>query len=56
MKHSSIKVLLNLVSYGVELEQLDVKLTFLCKDLEEEIYIAQPEGCEVKAWNVIDVA
>jgi hypothetical protein len=28
----------------LETEQLDVKTTFLHSDLEEEIYIEQPEG------------
>ena len=30
------------------LEQMDVKTTFLHGDLEEEFYICQPQGHEVK--------
>ncbi|TXG72378.1 hypothetical protein EZV62_000957 [Acer yangbiense] len=45
MKHTSILVLFALVAqYDMELEQLDVKMTFLHGDLEEVIYMAQPEG------------
>ena len=32
------------VSVDLEVEQLDVKITFLHEDLEEEIYVQQPEG------------
>ena len=32
----------------LDLEQLDVKTTFLHSDFDEEIYIAQPKGFEVK--------
>jgi len=30
--------------YGLKLDQLDVKTTFLHDDLEEEIYMPQPTG------------
>jgi hypothetical protein len=45
VKHTSIRVLLALVaSQNLELEQMDVKTAFLHGDLEEEIYMIQPEG------------
>eukprot|EP00253_Pinus_taeda_P014963 PITA_14963 len=33
---------------GIDFEQMDVKTTFLYEDLEEEIYMKQPEGFAVK--------
>ena len=49
MKHSSIRVLLALVAmHDLELEQLDVKTAFLHGELEEDIYMQQPEGFVVE--------
>ena len=49
VKMSSIRVALGLVvRLNLEVEQLDVKTAFLHGDLEEEIYMKQPEGFEVK--------
>lgn len=43
-KMESIWFLLFIVeSYDLELEQMDVKITFFHGDLEEEIYMTQPE-------------
>ena len=45
VKMSSIRVVLGLAaSLDLEIEQLDVKTAFLHGDLEEEIYMEQPEG------------
>lgn len=49
MKHTSIKIILALVAvHNLELDQMDVKTTFLHGNLEETIYMSQPEGYEVK--------
>jgi hypothetical protein len=46
---TSIRTILSLVAVKyLHLEQLDVKTTFLHGDLEEEIYMQQPQGYEVK--------
>ena len=45
MKHSSILVLLALVAqFDLEIQQHDVKPSFVHGDLEETIYMDQPEG------------
>ena len=49
VKMTSIRTVLGLAaSLDLELEQLDVKTTFLHGDLHEEIYMEQPEGFEEK--------
>ena len=48
VKHSSIGILLASVAHlDLELVQLDVKTVFLHSDLEEEIYMSQPEGFNI---------
>jgi len=48
VKHSSIRIMLALVAQlNLELVQMDVKTAFLHGDLEEEIYMTQPEGFRV---------
>lgn len=37
-----------IANLNLKLKQLDVKTDFLHGDLEEEIYIVQPEGFKVK--------
>lgn len=45
VKHVSIRILLSVVVEGdLELEQMDVKTVFLHGDLEEELFMEQPEG------------
>ena len=45
VKMTSIRTVLGLAaSLDLEIEQMDVKTTFLHSDLEEEIYMEQPEG------------
>src|SRR5262249_25578014 len=45
VKHCSIRIMLAMVAiWDLELEQLDVKTAFLHGDLDEEIYMLQPEG------------
>uniref|UniRef100_A0ACD5Y5J0 Uncharacterized protein n=1 Tax=Avena sativa TaxID=4498 RepID=A0ACD5Y5J0_AVESA len=45
VKHSSIRTFFGIVAmHDLELEQLDVKTAFLHGELEEEIYMDQPEG------------
>ena len=45
VKHSSIRTFFNIVAmHDLELEQLDMKTAFLHVELEEEIYMDQPEG------------
>jgi hypothetical protein len=45
---SIIFILSIVVAFDLEVEQMDVKTTFLHGDMEEEIYMKQPEGFVVK--------
>ena len=49
VKLTSIRTVLGLASsFNLEVEQMDVKTAFLHGDLEEEIYMEQPEGFKKK--------
>ncbi|KAF5797362.1 putative RNA-directed DNA polymerase [Helianthus annuus] len=49
VKMTTIRLVLSIVAAeGLHLEQLDVKTAFLHGDLEEDIYMTQPEGFRVK--------
>eukprot|EP00253_Pinus_taeda_P032183 PITA_32183 len=55
-KVTSIRLLLSVVAaFDFEVEQMDVKTTFLHRDLEEEIYMKQPEGFAVKSKKELDL-
>jgi hypothetical protein len=48
-KLTSIRVLMSLAAtFNMEIEQMDMKTTFLHGDLEEEIYMKQPHRFVVK--------
>lgn len=45
IKHDSLQLLLAITAaLNLELHQVDVKTTFLYGDLDEELYVQQPEG------------
>lgn len=49
VKHSFIRMLLSMVALtDMEIDQMDVKTTFLYGKLEEEILMTQPEDFEAK--------
>eukprot|EP00253_Pinus_taeda_P025815 PITA_25815 len=55
-KVASIVLFLSVVvAFDFEVEHTDVKTTFLHKDLEEEIYMKQPEGFAVKGKKELDL-
>ena len=48
VKYTTIRIIFALVAqFNWELEQMDVKTTFLHGELEETIYMKQPEGFEI---------
>ena len=48
-KKDSLRIIMALVAqYDLELHQMDVKTAFLNGDIEEEIYMDQPEGFSVE--------
>ena len=52
VKMFSIRVILGLAaSMNIELEELDVKTTFLHGDLDGEIFMEQPKGFKVKGME-----
>eukprot|EP00253_Pinus_taeda_P020148 PITA_20148 len=54
-KVASIRLLLSVVvAFDFEVEQMDVKTTFLHRELEEEIYMKQPKGFAVKGKKELD--
>eukprot|EP00253_Pinus_taeda_P032321 PITA_32321 len=54
-KVTSIRLLLYVAAtFDFEVEQMDVKIAFLHGDLEEEIYMKQPEGFAVKGKKELD--
>jgi hypothetical protein len=53
VKMTSIRTILSIVAVEyLHLEQLDVKTTFLHGDLEEEIYMQQPQGMRSKGRRI----
>jgi hypothetical protein len=53
----SFRIIMALVAhYDLELHQMDVKTAFVNKDLEKNVYMAQPKGFIMEGKNVWDAA
>ena len=53
VSYTSFRSVLALVaSWDIHLEQMDVKTSFLLGDLEEQIYMKQPEGSPNLGKNI----
>lgn len=44
MKYTTIRVI-QVAHYNLELGRMDIKTTFFLRDLDEVIYMNQPQGC-----------
>ncbi|KAL6329388.1 hypothetical protein AAG906_017702 [Vitis piasezkii] len=54
-KKDSLRIILALVAhFDLELQPIDVKTTFLNRELEEEVYMKQPEGFPSSDENFMD--
>ena len=55
-KDSFIIIMALVAHYDLELHQMDIKTAFLNRDLEENVYMAQPKGLlwkEKNAWDAV---
>lgn len=53
VKQTSIRIVISLVAqYDLELQQMDVTTSFLHGELDETIYMKQPEGFE-EGWDKV---
>ena len=54
---NSFRIIMTLVAhYDLELHQMGVKAAFLNRNLDENVYMAQPKGFVIKGKNIWDAA